>query len=158
MADIAAAAGVSRPALYQYFENRTDIFRAAFEVWLWESVEAALAALAADGSLAARLDGYLQRANADAYEALASTPFGAELMEARHQFAEDIAMATSDHARKGLRKFVRSATSVESADRSLALDLLILSPAGLKTDRPSPRVYRRRLSALAEAAARMLEG
>ena len=87
MHDVAAAIGLSRPALYQYFSSRADVFRSAFEVVLQESTDAALAALGADGTVAERLDGCLQRVVGDGYEALSSTPFGADLMEARHQFA-----------------------------------------------------------------------
>ncbi|MDH3683613.1 MAG: TetR/AcrR family transcriptional regulator, partial [Acidimicrobiia bacterium] len=50
MADLAQAAGVSRPALYQYFDNRADLFRAAFQVLLEDATDAALATLEADGT------------------------------------------------------------------------------------------------------------
>ena len=93
MADLAGAAGVSRPALYQYFDNRADLFRAAFQALLEDATDAALAALGGDGTVAERLDFYLQRLSADGYETLAATPFGGELMEARHDFAAEVAEA-----------------------------------------------------------------
>jgi AcrR family transcriptional regulator len=157
MADIARAAGVSRPALYQYYENRADIFRAALQVLLEDATDAALAALHDGGTVAERIDGYLQRASADGYEALATTPFGAELMEARHEFAADVANAAFDRARRGLRAFVTSNSAVDSRTRSAVIDLLVLSPVGLKGDEPTPAAYRRRLSALAAAVARLLD-
>lgn len=153
MADLARAAGVSRPALYQYFENRADLFRAAFQVLLEDATDAALAALDVDGTVAERIDGYLQRLSGDGYEALAATPFGAELMEARHEFAADVAQAAFDRARAGLRAFVNSNSSADARTRSAALDLLALAPAGLKGDDPTAAAYRRRLTTLAEAAA-----
>ena len=55
MADLAAAAGVSRPALYQYFENRADLFRSAFQAVSEDATDGALAALTADGTVAERL-------------------------------------------------------------------------------------------------------
>ena len=70
MADIAEAAGVSRPALYQYFDNRADLFREALQIILVEATDAALAALGGDGVVAERIDGYLQRLVADGYETL----------------------------------------------------------------------------------------
>ena len=158
MADLARAAGVSRPALYQYFENRADVFRSAFQALLEDATDAALAALQADGAVADRLDGYLQRASGDGYETLAATPFGAELMEARHEFAADVASGAVDRARRGLRAFLDSATSADRRTRSDVVDMLSLSPAGLKGDDPTPAVYRRRLSTLADAAARLLDG
>ena len=157
MADLASAAGVSRPTLYKYFDNRADLFRAAFDAFLQDSADAALAALASDGKMVERLEGYLQRAHGDGYQALASTPYGEELMEARHEFAADVAEAALERTRRGLRDFVESTDSAPESVGSV-LDLLTLSPAGLKVDRPSPAVYRRRLSTLARAAASLLGG
>lgn len=156
MAAVAEAAGVSRPALYQYFDNRADLFRAAFEALLEDATDAALAALAGDGSIAVRLDGYLQRLSGDGYEALAATPFGAELMEARHDFAADVAEAALERARRGLASFVEAHAGADPATRRQVVDLLVLSPAGLKSDAPRPRTYRRRLTSLADAAAALL--
>lgn len=156
MADLARAAGVSRPALYQYFDNRADLFRAAFQVLLEDATDAALAALEVDGTIAERIDGYLQRLSGDGYETLAATPFGAELMEARHEFAADVAQAAFDRARRGLREFVIAHSSVDGRTQSAAIDLLALAPAGLKGDGPTPAAYRSRLTALARAAAGLL--
>ena len=157
MANLAEAAGVSRPALYQYFDDRADLFRAAFDALLQDSTDAALAALEADGTVADRLDGYLQRANGDAYEVLASTPHGDELMEARHEFAADVAASALDRAHRGLRAFLRSHTAADGATLATVVDLLTLSPTGLKGDNPTTAVYRRRLTGLARAAAGALD-
>ena len=156
MADLADAAGVSRPALYQYFENRADLFRSAFEAVLEGGTDAALAALDDDGTLAERLDGYLQRLKGDGFEALANTPHGDELIEARHEFAADVADAAFDRARSGLRAFVAAHATVDAPTRAAAIDMLILSPVGLYSDQPAPATYRRRLTALANAVAALL--
>lgn len=155
MADIAEAAGVSRPALYQYFENHADVFRAAFDALLNDSTDAALAALDTDGDPAGRFDGYLQRAFGDGYEALASTPHGAEVIEAKYEFAADVAEAAHERARSGLRAYLRR-SGLRGAAASRVIDLLLLSPVGLKSDEPEPAEYRRRLTALAAAAAALL--
>jgi len=157
MADLAGAAGVSRPALYQYFDNRADLFRAAFQALLEDATDAALAALAGEGTVAERLDVYLQRLSADGYEALAATPFGGELMEAKHDFAAEVAEAALERARSGLRAFVDSNVDAPADIRRQVVDLLVLSPVGLKGDGPSPAVYRRRLTALASASAALLD-
>ncbi len=148
---------MSRPALYQYFDNRADLFRAAFDAVLHDTTEAALAALAADGSVAERLDGYLQRANGDAYESLSKTPFGEELMEHSHEFAADIVDAAQRRAHRGLRAFLRQTTRADAATLAAVTDLVTLSPIGLKTDDPSTAAYRRRLTALATAATGLLD-
>ncbi len=157
MADIASAAGVSRQTVYQYFDNRAAVFRAAFQALLEDATDAALEALESDAALAERLDGYLQRYKGDGYERLASTPFGAELTEARLEFAADVADAAFGRARSGLRDFVHAATAANEEQRESAVDLLILGPTGLGGDNPAPADYRRRLTALATAAAMLIE-
>lgn len=155
MSKIAAAAGVSRPALYQYFQDRSDLFAAAFRLLLEESTDAALSALVTPGELETQLDGFLQRLSGDAYEALASAPCGDELMEAKHQFAAEAASAAISRAHGGLRAHIR-AHGGSKTSRDQTFQLLTLAPAGLKQDRPSPTAYRRRLRFLALAAATAL--
>jgi AcrR family transcriptional regulator len=155
MAHIAEAAGISRPALYQYFADRSDLFAAAYVLLLEEAADAALVALAQPAPLAAQLDGYLQRISGDGYAALAATRYGDELLEARHEFAAEAAAAAVKRAHKGLRHHLKAATSdQQSQDR--ALEILTFSTSGLKQDRPAPALYRRRLTFLAGAVARAL--
>lgn len=155
MANIADAAGVSRPALYQYFTDRADLFAAAFRLLLDESTDAALEALAAPVPLADQLDGYLQRLSGDGYARLAATEFGDELLEARHQFAADAAANAMKRAHNGLRTHLK-ATPSDQRTRNRTFELLTLSLVGLKQDHPTPAAYRRRLTFLAQAAARTL--
>ncbi|MEM9608340.1 MAG: helix-turn-helix domain-containing protein [Actinomycetota bacterium] len=157
MADLAGAAGLSRAALYRYFRNRSDVFRAAFDAILNDATDAALAALHADGTTAQRLEGFLQRAYGDGYEGTASTPFGNELMEGRQEFAADVAVAAAERAHEGLRIFLLAAAGTEPIRAGRIIELLTLSPAGLKGDHPTPEAYRERLTALALAAAALLQ-
>ena len=103
-----------------------------------------------------RLDGYLQRLSGDGYEQLAATPHGDELMEAKHEFAEDVAVEAYARARAALRDFV-GGVSGSPATTDAVVDLLNLSPLGLKSDRPSPAAYRARLRSLARAAVALLD-
>lgn len=156
MSKIAAAAGVSRPALYQYFRDRSDLFAAAFRLLLEESTDAALAALVAEGEFETQLDGFLQRLFGDAYEALAAAPCGDELLDAKHQFAAEAATAAIGRAHDGLGAHLH-AHAHSNAARDRTFELLTLAPAGLKQDRPSPTAYRRRLRFLAHAAATTMD-
>ncbi len=156
MAEVARAAGLSRPALYQYFANRADLFRSAFQAVLEDATDAALAALAADGTVAERLDRYLQRLSGDGYEMLAATPFGSELMDARHDFAADVADAAAERARNGLWAYVETCDAADDATRRTVIELLVFAPAGLKGGAPSSATYRCRLTGLANAAAALL--
>ena len=153
MARIAAAAGLSRPALYQYFDDRADLFGSAFRLLLEEATDSALAALELHAPLHRQLDGYLQRLAGDAYESLAATPFGEELMEARHQFAADAGRNATKRAHDGLRTHLHEHSTAERRTQQATFELLTLSLAGLKQDKPTPAVYRERLAFLAETAA-----
>ena len=157
MADLANAAGLSRAALYRYFQNRSDVFRAAFDAILNAATDAALAALHADGTTAERLEGFVQRAYGDGYEGTASTPYGDELMEGRQEFAADVAVAAAQRAHEGLRIFLLAAAGTDRIKAGSIIELLTMSPAGLKADQPSPEAYRARLTALALAAAALLQ-
>lgn len=156
MAHVAEAAGMSRPALYQYFTNRSDLFAAAYVLLLEEAADAALVALALPVPLAAQLDGFLQRISGDGYASLAATKYGDELLEARHKFAAEAAKAVVKRAHRGLRDHLGATTSdQQSQDRTF--EILTLSTVGLKQDQPAPAVYRRRLTFLAGAVAQALQ-
>ena len=155
MADLAAAAGVSRPALYQYFGNRADLFRAAFGALLDHGTDRALAALMEPTPLIDQLDGFLQRLSGDAYEQLAATSHGDELMEAKHEFAADVAANAIARAHAGLHSHLME-RGFDHQQVGAVVELVTLSPIGLKSDHPSAAVYRERLSSLAHAAAGLL--
>ena len=106
MAAIAAAAGVSRPALYQFFENREDVFRSVLQRILDDRNTAALAALEADAPLAQQLDEFLQRRFGDIIELLMSMPHGAEIIDAHLSIAPDIGEAADRELRLGLERFL----------------------------------------------------
>ena len=156
MADIAEAAGVSRPALYQYFDNKADIFRSAFVALFDASVDAALEALAADGPINQRLDGYLQRFDGDFWERTAASPHSEEIMRAKvAHAAADVAMVI-DRLRRGLADQLATWTTDEQRRRDWA-ELLEHAPKGFKWDDPSVADYRRRLTALANSVAADIE-
>ncbi|MEM9204397.1 MAG: helix-turn-helix domain-containing protein [Actinomycetota bacterium] len=157
MGAIATAAGLSRPALYQHFENREAIFRSALGEILTDANEAALTALAEPVDIVERFDGYLQRCRGDVIGAVLGSPHGDELLEARGLSASDVADAAHADRRTAL-----DATLIDlaSGDRTLArrvAELLELGSLGLKHDSPTPAMYRTRLRSLAEAAAALID-
>ena len=83
MAQIAAAAGISRPALYQYFDNKDDVFASAFVALFDAHVDRALEAFGQPVSLSARLDLLLQRFDGDLWERLAASPYADEITSAK---------------------------------------------------------------------------
>jgi len=90
MDDIARAAGMSRPALYQLFGNKTDIFRALADDLLSEVIEKARAAMAQGGTFRERLDRAMQASILDMHRFIEQTPHGTELIGINDEIAADI--------------------------------------------------------------------
>jgi AcrR family transcriptional regulator len=157
MADIAAAAGMSRPALYQYFRNKEDIFASAFIHLFDVQVERALAGLAEPGSTAEQLDAFLQRFEGDLWERMFASAHSDEILNAKN--AEIVAAIESVVARlwDAMAAYLSRAApgrSRAAVDRRAAwIDVLRFAPKGFKFDRPAIGVYRRRLTALATSVA-----
>jgi AcrR family transcriptional regulator len=77
---VAQAAGVSRPALYQYFRNKQDVFAAVAEQVTDQLVTAAHRARDAEGTLADRVYGVLA-VRLDATAGLAEIRYRQELVD-----------------------------------------------------------------------------
>ena len=157
MANIADAAGMSRPALYQYFRNKGDIYASAFVALFNDHVDRALAALDSGGTNAQRLDGFLQRFEGDLWEQMAASEHSEEIMGAKSaDTAEEIQQVVA-RLRSGLAAFLARAapgrSQAASARRAEWAELLELSPKGFKFDTPAVAVYRRRLTTLARGVA-----
>lgn len=100
MEDIAEAAGMSRPALYQYFKNKAEIFRAGSGYAQETAVNAAKAIAddAAPRPLAARLADMLIAYKAPAWRVIATTPHGEEMLGLNAALAEDVTEAATARA------------------------------------------------------------
>lgn len=156
MAAIAEAAGLSRPALYQHFAGREDVFRAALERILSSANQRALDALHADGSVETKFDGYLQRCRGDVIGPLLASSHGAELLETRLTEAAGVADRLHADRRRALEAFLRQRGAAPSTVKRTT-ELLELAPIGLKGDQPTITMYRKRLSTLASAAASLVD-
>lgn len=157
MANIAEAAAMSRPALYQYFRNKGDIFTSAFVALMDDHAERALDALADNGTAAEQLDGFLQRFEGDLWEHLAASPHSEEIMSAKNdELAAGLGVVMA-RLWDGLAAYLEVAHPGKSAAattrRADWVDVMHFSPKGFKFDRPSIETYRRRLSVLARSVA-----
>jgi AcrR family transcriptional regulator len=155
MVHIAQAAGLSRPALYQYFDNKRDVFTSAFVLVFEQHAQRALAELVMTGPVAERLDAFLQRFDGDLWERLAASPYADDLMSAKDDaLAAELSVAQC-RLRAGLATYLSYIRPGRSAaarrERDAWIDLLRMSPLGFKADAPAVAIYRRRLTALAHS-------
>ncbi len=160
MADIAAGAGTSRPALYQHFANKNDIFRAMLQRILETTADLAVAELNGPGTFEQQLDGFLQRWYGDMSERLYATQHGADIVEAKASHAKSIVDAVHERVRRALTDRVRIELGAPRTRRDVVdlVDLVLLSPVGFKYDEPSIATMRRRLTSLAHAVASATAG
>ena len=157
MAKIAVAAGVSRPALYQYFSDKDDIFASAFARVFEERVDAALAALEADGAVGDVLDAVLQRYEGDLWALTARSTHNEELIAAKSPAVAAAVAVEVDRLWSAVDAWLvgrhPGKSAVARSRRAGWLDLLRWSPVGMRSDQPSVPEYRRRLTALARSVA-----
>jgi len=148
---------MSRPALYQYFRDKADIFASAFVAVFEQHAEQAVAALARPGTTTERLDGFLQRFEGDLWQILAASRHSEEILRAKNaQIAASIGVVverlwaeTENH----LKQIALGRSRAMIEQRAAWIELLRFSPRGFAFDRPPVDVYRRRLSALARTIA-----
>lgn len=158
MANIADAAGMSRPALYQHFKNKSDIFVSGFTALLEGAVDRSLAALETGAPTSQRLDDLLQRFDGDLWERMAASPHSEELFATAGELSPNVYGTTGERMWVGLDAhlaFVGAGSDADdpAAQRAEWIELLRLAPKGFKTDHPSIETYRRRLRALAASVA-----
>lgn len=156
MAMIAEAVDLSRPALYQYFDNREDVFRAVIADAYDAAADRALAALEEHEDLATALATYLQRAIGDGYHELSTLAHRDEILEASGTVASAEASAALARMRTGLRaRLTATGSAPDLVARAMAL--LTLAPGGLKSDEPDSVTLRQRLDDLAAAVTALIE-
>jgi AcrR family transcriptional regulator len=90
MADIAAAAGVSRPLIYTVFPNKAAVFRALAESLMADAIAAAEAAWPADAPKAKGLAAAILAKDLPIQRLLAATPHAAEILAEAETLADDV--------------------------------------------------------------------
>lgn len=95
MADIAAAAFMSRPALYLVFPNKAAVFRALAEMLLADTMTGAEAAWPADSDPAEGLAAAILAKDLPIHQLLAATPHADEILAETKTLAGDLHRATA---------------------------------------------------------------
>ena len=93
MGEIAAAADMSRPALYLLYSNKEAIFVAVFERFIHAALNEIRAGLKAHDDLTSQLRFALDIWTVRPYELLAQSPDARELIDCTHGFAEQVAIS-----------------------------------------------------------------
>ena len=94
MADIAAAAGVSRPSLYLVFPNKAAVFRALAEQLMGDAMAAAEAAWPAAAPVAEGLAAAILAKDLGIHRLLAATPHAAEILAEAEVLTADLHQAS----------------------------------------------------------------
>lgn len=90
MDDIARMAGMSRPALYQVFKNKTEIFRALAAEMMAEATRKADAEFDRPGSFRDRLWRAIEKSILEVHRFIDETPHGKELIGISDEIAADV--------------------------------------------------------------------
>lgn len=145
MDDIARAVGMSRPALYLVFRNKTDIFRAGAAMMLEQSLETAARILRDDDGFVDRMMRAIDTALLSMMRNIAASPHGGELLDLKTSIAADVAQRW----RQELGRHVCRAIADEAMRRDLDLesrglsalvlaDMLLDGLEGAKARTPDP--------------------
>lgn len=92
MDDIAQGAGMSRPAVYQYFRNKEAIIRKLTEQYYEQKTQAVSEALAGVGSVSEILNNAI-KAQTSGMAAILGSPHGLEMLDTTKSMSQDIVEA-----------------------------------------------------------------
>jgi len=155
MEDIAAAAGISRAALYLQFRNKEAIFRALSDELHAAALAGAEAALASAAPLAERLRTAVEAKSLRFVEIAYGSPHGSELLDESNRLCGDLPAATERRFRTLLARVFRRAAAAGEIDLEAAgltpvaaAELLTRSVSGLKGPGVTVEAYRSHVAAL----------
>ncbi|SCG71637.1 TetR/AcrR family transcriptional regulator [Micromonospora humi] len=143
MDDIAAAAGMSRPAVYQYVRNKDDAYRRLAERLFADSLDRARrAATTAGGDLTGRLHDVLAAKLELTLTLHRDSPHATELLDASGKLTGDLVEAYTAE----LTGLVADTLADAAGPRARAVaDVLVALTRGLEADLTDPDLPRQRL-------------
>lgn len=143
MDDIATAAGISRPAVYQHVRNKDDAYRRLAERLFAESAATARrAAEARDGTLEERLHGALAAKLELTLRLYRDSRHAAELLDASTRLTGDLVEA---YTREITDVLAMALADAAGARARVVAELLVALTRGLEADLTDPELPRRRL-------------
>jgi AcrR family transcriptional regulator len=160
MDDIAQSAGLSRPALYQRFRNKEDIFRSLATRYFDEVLAEMEAILSRPGQQPdSQLAAAFAAKDGKFMEVVLGTPHGAELLDAGFQVSGDIAHAGEARMVEILTDWLthQQVPPALGTPRALA-ETVTAALSGLKSSSPDLAGYRARQGQLARLIAAAIRG
>jgi AcrR family transcriptional regulator len=119
---LAAEAGVAKPTIYSYFDDKEAIFRAVVEAAGEAILAAAATARDGEGRLEDRLAAILSAKLTRYYELVEASPHAQELVDSQGRVGDDIVKRCD-------RSYAKLVTEVLAADDELQLARLSLTPS-----------------------------
>jgi len=116
MQDIADKAGISRPALYLEFNNKTDIFRGLAKSIFRQNIANVEEVFATDDLLKDKLLKALVISFADFYQQIENTPHGEELLSVKTELASDIYLDWLDDIKSTICSGIQKACEAGDVD------------------------------------------
>ncbi len=146
---LAAEAGVAKPTIYAYFEDKDSIFRAVVEAVCVELLERAEAASLARGAVEERLAAMLAAKLTRYFELVQASPHAQELVDSQGRLGAEIVQRTD-------RAYVKLLVAVIEADEELdpsriglsaasAAQLLLRAASGAAYDATTTVAHRKHL-------------
>ena len=155
MEDIARLAQISRPALYEHFENKSAIFLGLAQSLVASMLHEAQAELERSGPIWKRIARAFEAWSVKPLELIVSAPHADEMIQAgsglaadvyregREQFCQRLTKVLQEAAREGEISLKRTGLSA-----SAAADLLVAAAAGTKGDWKDVARHRKLLTGL----------
>ena len=148
MDDIAREAGLSRPALYQHFRNKEDVFTSLARLVKQRTMDDMAAAWAAASGVEAALRAAAEAKELALFRLLHATPHGADLLEADEGLASDLRRAMQEEA-EALIAAGLAAYGCSPEDAAALARLFMRAAAGAKQAASDEAALARDLAGLA---------
>jgi AcrR family transcriptional regulator len=162
MNDIADAAGMSRPAVYQYFRNKDDIFRRLVQFYYDRATEQIAIAFEAGRPVISTMHEAFHAQVGELFETLLNSPHGMELLDTGEQTAADIKEAGEERLRALFAGWLRreaEAGHVHLPDTpEQVADVILTALKGLKTTVTDLDSLKSRLDTFAVIVGKGLQG
>jgi len=155
MDDIARLAQISRPALYEHFENKSAIFLALARHLIKSFLAAADRELHGPGQVWKRVAAAFEVWSVKPLEMIMAAPHADEMILAGSGLAAGVYREGREKFRQSLANILQEATRNEEVDlkragltAAAAADLIVAAAAGAKEDWTDVARYRKRLAGL----------